>query len=102
MNVTPEIVADCQSSKQYGLERVREIAEAASVKLDLPPRALERYLTDNINFDLDEENLAGLNLYFQECVRAGLIPRARELEFIGEVNGTTLETLNSAQLKVAR
>ena len=42
------------------LERVREISEAASIKLDLPPRALERYWRENINFDLDEDNLAGL------------------------------------------
>jgi chorismate dehydratase len=86
--ITPEIVADFQSSKQYGLERVREISEAASVKLDLPPGALARYLTDNINFDLDEENLAGLRLFFEKAAAAGLIPRNRALEFAGAALGT--------------
>jgi len=81
---TPEVLADFQASKRYGVERLREIAEAASVKLDLPTRALERYLTDNINFDLDEENLAGLRLYFEKAAEAGLIPRHRPLEFAGE------------------
>ena len=52
-------------------------------KLELPPRELERYLTENINFSLDEENLEGLRRYYQECARAGLIPRAREVEFVG-------------------
>jgi len=79
--VTPEVLADFAASKQFGLERVREIAEAASIKLDLPPRALERYLTENIHFDLDEENLAGLRLYFDKAAAAGLIPRAKPLEF---------------------
>ena len=79
--VTPEVVADFQASKQYGLEHVREISEAASIKLDLPPRALERYLTENIHFDLDEDNLAGLRLYFEKAAAAGLIPRARPIEF---------------------
>jgi chorismate dehydratase len=79
--LTPEVCADFLASKQYGLERVREIAEAASIKLDLPPRALERYLTENINFDLDEDNLAGLQLYFEKAAAAGLIPRARPVEF---------------------
>ena len=83
--VTPEVVADFLASKQYGLERVREIGEAASIKLDLPPGALERYLTENINFDLDEENLAGLRLYFEKAAATGLIPRARAIEFAGEV-----------------
>jgi chorismate dehydratase len=79
--VTPEVVADFLASKKYGQEHVREIAEAASIKLDMPPRALERYLTENINFDLDEENLSGLRLYFEKAAAAGLIPRARTIEF---------------------
>ena len=76
--VTPEVVADFQASREYGLARIGEIAEGAALKLDLPPSDLERYLTENIDFSLDEKNLAGLNLYYQECARAGLIPRARE------------------------
>jgi chorismate dehydratase len=79
--VDAEVVADFLASKRYGLERIREIGEAASIKLDLPPRALERYLTDNIHFDLDEENLAGLEFYFEKAAAHGLIPRARRLEF---------------------
>jgi chorismate dehydratase len=80
--VTPEIVTDFQASREYGLARIGEIAEGAALKLDLPPRDLERYLAENIDFSLDEENLAGLRLYYEECARAGLIPRARELEFV--------------------
>jgi len=79
--VTPEVLADFAASKQYGLERIREISEAASIKLDLPPRALERYLTENIHFDLDEDNLAGLELYFEKAAAAGLITRNKPLEF---------------------
>jgi chorismate dehydratase len=79
--ITPEVLADFTASKQYGLDRIREISEAASIKLDLPPRALERYLTENIHFDLDEEILAGLQLFFEKAAAAGLIPRARPLEF---------------------
>jgi chorismate dehydratase len=92
--VTPEMVADFQASREYGLARIGEIAEGAALKLDLPPRALERYLTENIDFSLDDENLAGLNHYFEECARAGLIPRFRELEFAGADN--------TARQKVAR
>ena len=84
--VTPEMVADFQASREYGLARIGEIAEGAALKLELPPRELERYLTENIDFSLDEENLAGLRLYYEECARAGLIPRARELEFVDGVS----------------
>ena len=51
------------------------------VTLDLPSAALERYLTENIHFDLDGENLSGLELYFEMTAAAGLIPRAKPLEF---------------------
>jgi chorismate dehydratase len=100
--VTPEIVADFQASREYGLARIGEIAEGAALKLDLPPRELERYLTENIDFSLDDENLAGLNLYFEECARAGLIPRFRELEFVGSESAAAQNAVNPSKQRVAR
>jgi chorismate dehydratase len=80
--ITAEAVADFHASKQYGLRRIPEIAEAAAIKLDLPPRALERYLTENIHFDLTGEYLEGLRLYFEKAAAEGLISRARPLQFV--------------------
>ena len=80
--ITPEMAADFQASRDYGLAHIGDIAEGAALKLKLPPRELERYLTENINFSLDEENLAGLRRYYEECALAGLIPEAREVEFV--------------------
>jgi chorismate dehydratase len=79
--ITPEVVADFQASKEYGMQRVREIAEGASIKLDLPVRELERYLIENVRFNLDSENLAGLELYFEKAAALGLIARNKPLEF---------------------
>jgi chorismate dehydratase len=81
--ITPEMAADFQASREYGLAHIGDIAEGAALKLELPPRELERYLTESIDFSLDDENLAGLRRYYEECARAGLIPRARGLEFVG-------------------
>ena len=81
--ITPEVVADFQASKEYGVSRVREIAEAASIKLDLPIPELERYLTENVRFDLDANNLAGLRLYFEKAAQLGLTPQNKPLEFAG-------------------
>jgi chorismate dehydratase len=80
--IIPEILADFQASRDYGLAHISDIAEGAALKLELPPRELERYLTENIDYSLDDENLAGLRLYYEECALAGLIPRAREIEFV--------------------
>jgi len=79
--VTPEVVADFEASRRFGLAHIRDIAEGASLKLDLPVAALERYLRENIDFGLDQDNLAGLSLYFEQCAEAGLIFVARPLEF---------------------
>jgi len=79
--ITPEVISDFLASKEYGMARLPEIADAASMKLDLPPKDLEKYLTDNINFDLDAENIEGLNLYYQKAAALGLIARYRPIEF---------------------
>src|SRR5205807_5140410 len=79
---TPEVVADFLASRDYGMARIVEIAEDAAQQLGLPALALERYLRENIDFSLDAENRAGLELYFERCAEAGLIPRARPLELV--------------------
>jgi chorismate dehydratase len=79
--VTPKLVADFLASKEYGLAHIEDIAEGASLKLELPAKALEIYLRDNVDFSLDEENRAGLELYFQKCAEAGLIPLAKPIEW---------------------
>lgn len=90
--LTPEIVADFQMSRQFGLAHIEDIAEAASVKLDLPPKSLEVYLRDNIDFSLDEPNLEGLRLYYEKCAAAGLIPGARPLEFVSASAGVPAQS----------
>jgi chorismate dehydratase len=79
-SVSPELIADLKESCRYGIERLADIADAASLKLDLPVAELEKYLRVNLNFTLDAENLAGLGYYYEECAAAGLIPQARPLQ----------------------
>jgi chorismate dehydratase len=79
---TPEIVADFLASKAYGLTHIPEIVRQASDQLQLPEEEIDAYLRENINFDLDAENLAGLQRYYEECAKAGLIDRVRPLEFV--------------------
>ena len=79
--ITPQVVADFLASRDYGLAHIGDIAEGAALKLDLPPNQLESYLRESIDYSLDAENLAGLNLYFAQCARAELIARARPIEF---------------------
>ncbi|HKM89764.1 MAG TPA: menaquinone biosynthesis protein [Candidatus Acidoferrales bacterium] len=79
--VTPEVVADFQASKEYGLAHLPEIAANAAATLGLPQAHLERYLSENIDYSLDDENRAGLDLYFEKAAQSGLIPLVRQLEY---------------------
>ena len=82
--VSSELAADFQASKAYGLAHLEEIAANAAATLGLPQAHLQCYLRENIDFSLDEENRAGLQLFFDKAAAAGLIPSSRPIEFVGQ------------------
>lgn len=73
---TAELTADFLASRDFGLARLGKISYEASQDLELPQRALESYLRDNIDYSLDAENRRGLELYFEYAARLGLIAQA--------------------------
>jgi chorismate dehydratase len=79
--VTPELLQDFLASRDYGVSRIREISEAASKELGLPPAALERYLRENIDFSLSVENQRGLEHFFARAAALGSIPEAKTIEW---------------------
>ena len=81
-----------RDSRDEGLQHVHEIARDWHVKLSLPEETLSRYLTHNIHYVLDSENLAGMQLFFRLAASYGILPAAPELRVVPE-----LETRNSAQ-----
>jgi chorismate dehydratase len=75
---------DLVAAKNEGLERDAEIAAEYARQLGLPHAELLSYLRENVNYDLDEENLAGLRLYFRMARECGLIDVERPLKFADE------------------
>jgi len=72
--VTPEVLTDFSASRDFGLGQITAICTAAARELELPQLALESYLRHNIDFSLGEENRRGLERYFHEAAKLGLIP----------------------------
>jgi chorismate dehydratase len=72
---------DFAAAKREGLHHVQEIAAEYSSRLGLPHEELVTYLTENISFDLDEDCLRGLRLYYDLAMKSGLIERAAEVIF---------------------
>jgi chorismate dehydratase len=77
--VTPEVLADFSSSRNFGLTQLAAISLEAARELQLPQQALEAYLRHNIDFSLGEENRRGLARYFQEAAKMGLIPLDKQI-----------------------
>jgi chorismate dehydratase len=70
-----DVIEDFQTSRDLGLQNLDEISQQAARELKLPSEQLQRYLSKNIDFNLDEENLRGLTAYFTLAALLGLIPR---------------------------
>ena len=63
------------------LPLIAEISAEAAKKQSLPVGELESYLRDNIDYTLDRDNMAGLEMYYQLAAKLGLIPRAKPIEW---------------------
>ena len=85
--VTPQLVQDFQDSLAFGLQHVDAIASEAAVEMKLPAAELRRYLLENIDYHLDEENLRGLTRYYELAAELGLIPHVHNLALAPEPGG---------------
>jgi chorismate dehydratase len=79
--VTTELLADFAASRNFGLTQVPAICQEAARELELPQPDLESYLRQNIDFSLGEENRRGLERYFHESAKLGLIGRETKIEW---------------------
>jgi len=74
-NLVPaSVTADFQSSLDFGLTQIPQIAAEAANEMHLPEKELCLYLQKNIDYTLDQENLQGLLRFFQESQALNLIP----------------------------
>lgn len=81
--VTPVVIRDFQDSLAFGMKHLAEISAEASHELNLPVDKITRYLSENIDYTLDDENLRGLRRYYDMAAELGLIPQARPLQIAG-------------------
>jgi chorismate dehydratase len=86
--VTPAVIRDFQDSRAFGMQHLEEISAEASRELNLPADKIARYLSENIDYTLDGENLLGLQRYYDLAAELGLIPQARPLQ-IASFQGLT-------------
>ena len=75
-----------QQSRDHGLKHIPEIAAAWAPRLGLSTKLVSEYLTENVDYSLDQENLEGLRLFFRYGHELGIFSNAPEPEFLAQGN----------------
>jgi len=73
-----------QQSRDHGLKHVDDLATEWAPRVGISESEVKSYLTMNIDYTLDHENIAGLELFLHYAVDYGLLPAFRPLEFLGK------------------
>ena len=76
------IVEALKESREYGVKNIPDIAKRYSLELSLKEEFLREYLTDNVDYHMDESCVEGLRIFYQMAARVGAIKSARDVEFL--------------------
>lgn len=68
-------------AKRLGLGRLADIAASRADSSGLPAPVICDYLQNYLNYDLDADNLKGLDLFYRFALEDGLIDQKKELSF---------------------
>ncbi len=68
------IAADFVSSRDNGLRNIEALVNEWSARLPLPANTIRTYLEHNIHYQLDDECLAGLRLFYALATESGILP----------------------------
>ncbi len=81
---TQDLARVFQRSRDHGLElaSLDQIAHEWSPQLKLAEADVRAYLTENIYYYLDEDCLAGLQLFYRYAAEIGALPKAPEMRFV--------------------
>jgi len=82
--VTADLVADFQSSLAFGLQHLEQITRQGTADLNLPEADLRRYLTENIDYALDDENLQGLLCFFHLSAALNLTASPKPIQLAAQ------------------
>jgi chorismate dehydratase len=77
-----ELGKDLRSSRNYGLGHINEIASECAPKYNMNPEEIKVYLTQNIDYNLDEDHRQGLSLFCRLAREVGAISEVRDFAFV--------------------
>jgi chorismate dehydratase len=76
------LVDALRESREFGVRNIPEIAKRYAESLALKEEFLQEYLTQNVDYYMDEACLEGLRQFYEMAQDVGAIKSARQLEFL--------------------
>lgn len=90
--VQPALELDFRRSALHGSENLSVLAHEAARELSLEADDLLEYLTENLSFELGDQEVAGLEEYYRRAEAAGMIDSAKPLRFASEAGSKAEST----------
>lgn len=83
LEIEPERVTDdFLTSRDNGLDHIEDLVTEWSTKITVPPDTIRQYLTENIHYVLDEDCIAGMELFYAYAAETGVLPPVERLKFL--------------------
>jgi chorismate dehydratase len=68
------ITDDFIQSRIHGLQNIDTLVAEWSLRIPVPEETIHTYLTTNIHYELDEECIEGMKVFFREAASLGILP----------------------------
>lgn len=77
-----QVVEDFVQSCDHGRSHIEDLVREWAPLISVPAATIRTYLTENIHYVLDEECLAGMELFFRYAAECGILPPAPPLRWL--------------------
>jgi chorismate dehydratase len=77
-----KLIEDLQTSRDHGLEHIKDLADEWSTRIAVPAETIRFYLSKNIHYILDEACLRGLHQFYRYAAECGALPPAPALRLM--------------------
>jgi chorismate dehydratase len=77
-----QVTEDFVQSRDHGMAHVEDLVREWAPRLPVPASTIRTYLSQNIHYVLDEDCMAGLELFFSYAAECGVLPTAPRLRLL--------------------
>jgi chorismate dehydratase len=77
-----QVMEDFLLSRDHGMAHVEDLVREWTPRIQVPSATIRTYLSTNIHYVLDEECLAGMELFFRYAAECSILPPAPPLRWL--------------------